>query len=92
MIQLTLLNWLPKELGKLWIFEMFVQKKVFVMPIMDAIFYNFSWTKEFLIVARHNCGLDPNSDSRFVKEYLDRKKCILTIFNDNNIQYESQSL
>lgn len=42
MIQLTLLNWLPKKLGKLWIFEMFVQKKVFVMPMMDVIFYNFS--------------------------------------------------
>ena len=70
---------------------MFVQKKVFVMPMMDVIFYNFSWTKEFLIAARHNCGLDPNSDSRFVKEYSNRKKCLLTIFNDN-IQYEIQSL
>ena len=71
---------------------MFVQKKVFVVSIMDVTFYNFSWTKEFLIVTRHNCGLDPNSDCRFVQEYSDRKKCLLTIFNDNNIQYESQSL
>ena len=78
MFQLTLLNWLPMESGKVWIF------RIFVTSSNDFTFFShFSRTKNFPFLTRHNhakFGADQKRCTGYPEDYslTGFKKCPLS--------------
>ena len=64
---------MPAGLGKIWIFEIFQQKRVFITSSNGVTFFSlFLMIEKFNIAARHSrgkCGADPKRGFRFAKEY-----------------------